>query len=65
MTIEQRIEKLETELARTKRLVRWLPGITVLVCLLCFGLFKPVATRLFAQTKDKPGEIVATQFIGL
>lgn len=63
MTIEQRLEQLEKELARTKRLVRWIPGITVLVCLLVAGLFEPVATRLFAQQNQRPGAVKATAFI--
>ncbi len=33
MTNDERIERIEQELARLKRLVRWLPGATLLDCI--------------------------------
>ncbi|HOC94023.1 MAG TPA: hypothetical protein PKH33_16870 [bacterium] len=67
MTNDERFERLEQEvarqgkeLARQKRLVRWLPGATLLVCLLAFGLFEG-AQRLTA-VDEFHGEIKATAF---
>jgi hypothetical protein len=63
MTLEQRVDLLEKELARTRRLARWAPCAAVLACLLAFGLFEPMAARLFAQPAAAPAEIRANAFI--
>ncbi|MFH1539549.1 MAG: hypothetical protein ABIH66_11355 [bacterium] len=48
MNLEERFEKLESELARERRRNRRLT-ITVMVCLLAFGLFEATATLLAAR----------------
>ena len=63
MSLENRIAKLEAQLDREKRRNRWLPGITVLACLLAFGLFETTATRLTAQGKGYEDEIRAKKFV--
>lgn len=63
MNIEERVEKLESELARERRRSRRLPAVTVLVCLLAFGLFEATATLLAARSNGNQGEIRATSFV--
>ncbi|MFH1537409.1 MAG: hypothetical protein ABIH66_00525 [bacterium] len=63
MNLEERVEKLESELARERRRNRRLPIITVLVCLLAFGLFEATATLLAARSDGNEREIRATSFV--
>jgi hypothetical protein len=65
MTIEERLENMERELARLKRRNRWLLGAILLVAggLIVPGMFETTAIRARAQAGGTAKEIRAKKFI--
>ena len=64
MTIEERLENMERELARAKRRNLWLLSVTLLmVGVFAIGFFETTSSKLRAQGAGKERVVRANEFI--